>query len=130
MNPSPEKTALLARVSSTRAALSLDLEGIGHALDVPGRIRSSFRLHPVAWVAGAVGVGIAAAALFRKGGKGGRLASWRPMLMGALGFVGNRAMALTLPGLVEILETELSRWLDRRRPAPSPAAGQEGRIAD
>jgi hypothetical protein len=52
------------------------------------------------------------------------------MLMGALGFVGNRAMALTLPGLVEILETELSRWLDRRRPAPAPAAAQEGRIAD
>lgn len=130
MNPSPEKAALLARVSSTRAALSIDLEGIGHALDVPGRIRSSFRLHPVAWVAGAVGVGIAVAALFRKGGKGGSLASWRPMLMGALGFVGNRALALTLPGLVEILETELSRWLDRRRPAPAPAAAQEGRIAD
>lgn len=129
MNPSSEKMALLARVSSTRAELSLDLEGLGHALDVPGRIRSSFRLHPVAWVAGAVGAGIAAAALFRKGGKGG-LASWRPMVLGALGFVGNRAMALTLPGLVELFETELGRWLDRRRGGTPGAAVGEGQAVD
>jgi hypothetical protein len=53
-----------ARIASTRHALAEDLEGIGEALDVTSRLRSSFRLHPLAWVAGAVGVGMLAATLF------------------------------------------------------------------
>jgi hypothetical protein len=118
MNPSSEKSALLARVSSTRTVLSGDLEGLGQAFDVPSRIRSSFRLHPLAWVGGAAAVGVAAAMLFRKGGKGGALAPWRPMLLGTLGFLGNRALTLSLPALREVFETELSRWLERRNAPP------------
>lgn len=117
MMPPSDKNELLARVSSTRTALVGDLGGLGHALDVPSRIRSSFRLHPIAWVGGAVAVGVAAAMLFRKNGKGGGLSQWRPMLLGTLGFLGNRALTLSMPALGEILETEVNRWLNRRRPS-------------
>jgi hypothetical protein len=120
MKAPSEKSALLARVSSTRNVLTDDLEDLGQAFDVPSRIRSSFRLHPIAWVGGAVAVGVAAAMLFRKGGKGGALASWRPMLLGTLGFLGNRALTLSLPALREVFETELNRWLERRGSARVP----------
>lgn len=88
-----------------------------HALDVPSRLRSSFRLHPVAWVAGAVGVGVLVATLFRRGGNGSGTSQWRPLLLGTLGFLGNRALTLSLPALGGLLEAELNRWLFRRRPA-------------
>lgn len=117
MNPPTDKNALLARIASTRTRLGEDLEGIAHALDVPSRLRSSFRLHPLAWVAGAVGFGVLVATLFRRGGNGGGLSQWRPMLLGTLGFLGNRALTLSLPALGGLLETELNRWLARRRPA-------------
>ena len=119
MNPPSDKSELLARVSSPRTTLVGDLSGLGHALDVPSRRRSSFRLHPLAWVGGAVGVGVVVAALFRKGGKGGGFSQWRPMLLGTLGFLGNRALTLSMPALGEILETEVNRWLGRRRPPGS-----------
>lgn len=124
MNLPSEKSELLARVSSTRTALVGDLSGLGHALDVPSRLRSSFRLHPLAWVGGAVGVGVVVAALFRKGGKSGGFSQWRPMLLGTLGFLGNRALTLSMPALGEILETEVNRWLGRRRPSGS----EEGQV--
>lgn len=126
MMPPSDKNELLARVSSTRTALVGDLGGLGHALDVPSRIRSSFRLHPIAWVGGAVAVGVAAAMLFRKNGKGGGLSQWRPMLLGTLGFLGNRALTLSLPALREVFETELNRWLERRRPVSTEAGSPEG----
>ena len=119
MNPPSDKSELLARISSTRTALVGELSGLGHALDVPSRLRSSFRLHPLAWVGGAVAVGVVVAALFRKGGKRGGLSQWRPMLLGTLGFLGNRALTLSMPALGEILETEVNRWLGRRRPSGS-----------
>jgi len=126
MNPPSDKSVLLARVSSTREVLAGDLEGLGRAFDVPSRIRSSFRLHPIAWVGGAVAVGVAAAMLFRKGGKGGGLSQWRPMLLGTLGFLGNRALTLSLPALRELFETELNRWLERHRPVSTEAGSREG----
>jgi hypothetical protein len=129
MSSPNDKGALIARIASTRTALSRDLEGLGHALDVPGRLRSSFRLHPLAWVAGAVGAGILAAILFRRNGKDGGLSPWRPMLMGTLGFLGNRALTLSLPALREVLDTELTRWLDRRRPAATATPTGEGRVS-
>jgi hypothetical protein len=61
-----------------------------------------------------VAAGVAAAMLFRKGGKGGVPSSWRPILLGTLGFLGNRALTLSLPALREVFETELNRWLERR----------------
>ena len=117
MNPPADKNALLARIASTRTTLGEDFEGIAHALDVPSRLRSSFRLHPVAWVAGAVGVGVLVATLFRRGGNGSGRSQWRPLLLGTLGFLGNRALTLSLPALGGLLEAELNRWLVRRRPA-------------
>lgn len=126
MNPSTDKSALLLRVASTRVALASDLEGLGNAFDVPSRLRSSFRLHPLAWVGGAVAVGAAAASLFRRDGKGGGLAKWRPLVLGSLGFLGNRALSLSLPALRDLAETELNRWLERRRPANDMAQTQEG----
>lgn len=126
MNPPSDKSELLARISSTRTALVGELSGLGHALDVPSRLRSSFRLHPLAWVGGAVTLGVAVAMLFRKGGKGGGLSQWRPMLLGTLGFLGNRALTLSMPALGEILETEVSRWLERRRPVSTEAGSREG----
>jgi hypothetical protein len=130
MNLPSDKSELLARISSTRTALVGDLSGLGHALDVPSRLRSSFRLHPLAWVGGAVVVGVAVAALFRKGGKGGGLSQWRPMVLGALGFLGNRALTLSMPALGEVMETELNRWLERRRPAEKNAGPQDGQVRD
>lgn len=126
MNPPSDKSELLARVTSTRTALVGDLSGLGHALDVPSRLRSSFRLHPLAWVGGAVAAGVAAAMLFRKGGKSGALSQWRPMLLGTLGFLGNRALTYSMPALREIFETELNRWLERRRPVSTEAGSREG----
>jgi len=126
MNPPSDKSELLARISSTRTALVGELSGLGHALNVPSRLRSSFRLHPLAWVGGAVTLGVAVAMLFRKGGKGGGLSQWRPMLLGTLGFLGNRALTLSMPALGEILETEVSRWLERRRPVSTEAGSREG----
>jgi hypothetical protein len=126
MNPPSDKSELLARVSSTRTVLVGDLSSLGHALDVPSRIRSSFRLHPLAWVGGAVALGVVVATLFRKGGEGGGLSQWRPMLLGTLGFLGNRALTLSMPALRELFETELNRWLERRRPVSTEAGPREG----
>ena len=129
MNPSTDKGALIARIASTRASLHRDLDELGHALDVPNRLRTSFRLHPLAWVAGAVGAGILAATLFSRKGKSGGISQWRPMLLGTLGFLGNRALTLSLPALGDFLDTELTRWLDRRRTPSKGSDGQEGRIS-
>lgn len=129
MNSPTDKGALLARIASTRASLHRDLDELGHALDVPNRLRSSFRLHPLAWVAGAVGAGILAAIFFRRNGKGGALSQWRPMLLGTLGFLGNRALTLSLPALRDVLDTELTRWLDRRRSSATGTPTGEGRVS-
>jgi hypothetical protein len=48
------------------------------------------------------------------------LASWRPMLLGTFGFLGNRALTLSLPALRDVFETELNRWLERRSSARVP----------
>jgi hypothetical protein len=122
------RSAIALLIASTRNALVEDLEGIGEALDVTSRLRSSFRLHPLAWVAGAVGVGVLAATLFRRG-QGGGFAQWRPMLLGTLGFLGNRALTASLPAIGTVLETELNRWLARRRPAATDATPHEARVS-
>jgi len=59
-----------ARVAEARAALAATLDAIDDRLDVPkraraaaDRIRASYRSNPAPWIAGLVGVGVAAAGL-------------------------------------------------------------------
>ncbi len=125
MKENPDKTALLARIAGTRATLGEDLGSLGAALDVPGRLRSSIRLHPVVWIAGAVALGFAASALFRGEGKGNGITRWRPMILGALGFLGNRLVTVSLPALQTMLEGEVSRWIERRRAVPTEKPASE-----
>lgn len=119
MKPHPDKAALLDRVAGTRAALADDLTSLGSALgstfDLRSRVRSSFGRHPLVWIAGAVVLGVAVSTLFRKRGAGGGFSKWRPMLLGGLGFLGNRLISLSLPALQQLVETEVTRWISRRQ---------------
>lgn len=128
----PDKAALIARIAETRTDLAADLAGLGQLFDVPDRFRRSFRLHPLAWLSAAVAVGAVAGSLLRRGGpsgKGGKggdgLAGLRPLILGALGYAGNQLMALSLPAVKDLIETELARWTRRRdEPARSEQAPQ------
>ncbi len=126
MKPTPDKAAILARVAGTRAILVEDLSGLGSALDLPGRLRSSFQLHPAAWIAGALALGVTASSLFRRNGREGGIARWRPMILGAFGFLGNRLLTLSLPTLTELIESEVTRWIDRRQHTPKEPTSNQG----
>jgi len=126
MKHHPDKAAILARVSGTRAILVEDLSGLGNALNLPGRLRTSVQLHPTAWIAGAVALGIAASSLLRRNGQGRGVARWRPMLLGAFGFLGNRLLTLSLPTLTELIESEVTRWMAGRQSAPPESTSKQG----
>ncbi len=126
MKSTPDKATILARISGTRAILAEDISGLGNALDLPGRLRTSFRHHPTAWIAGAVALGVVTSSLFRRNGQGGGFARWRAMFLGAFGFLGNRVLTMSLPTLTAVIESEVTRWIDRRQSAQTESASKEG----
>lgn len=130
----PDKAALIARIAETRAFLGEDLAGLGRIFDVPDRLRRSFRSHPLVWVSSAVAIGAVAGSFLRRGfrsGKGGEgLGGLRPLVLGALGYVGNQLMTLSLPAVKDLVEAELLRWTRHRSdPAPSREDARQSEFA-
>jgi hypothetical protein len=60
------KAELIARLARARQQIDSSGKGVRHALDVPARIRSSFRNHSVAWLGGGLLAGIVIAQLLRR----------------------------------------------------------------
>lgn len=133
----PDKAALIARIAETRTFLGEDLAGLGRTFDVPDRLRRSFHSHPVAWVSSAIALGAVAGSFLRRGlrpGKGGKegdgIAGLRPLILGALGYVGNQLMTLSLPAVKDLVEAELLRWTRHRSdPAPSSEEARQSEFA-
>lgn len=126
---SPDKALILSRIAETRVSLAEDCGRLAEVLDVPSRVRRSFRLHPLAWVSASVAVGALLGSFLRRGGRhttpGEGWAGLRPLILGAMGYAGNQLMTLSLPALKELLEAELLRWTQRRQATPPPSPGAE-----
>jgi drug/metabolite transporter (DMT)-like permease len=57
---------LIARIEASRNALAGDLAALRRRLDVPTRVRDSFRSRPLAWFGGSLGAGLLASMLFKR----------------------------------------------------------------
>jgi hypothetical protein len=58
-----EKDELIAELARARASLSESIGGTRRALDVPSKLRRSYRDHKPSWIAGTVLAGVALATL-------------------------------------------------------------------
>ena len=123
MNRPDRKEDVLARLVASRDAIGENLAGLGAAVNLTRRLRHAVRRNPIPWLAGSVGAGVLLSSLLRVGGGrpsksgGGALANpSRPVILGALAFLGNQMMAFSLPALKQFVEVELSRWLQSRAP--------------
>jgi hypothetical protein len=63
------KAELIAELARARRQLDVSGKNVRHALDVPARVRSNFQKHALAWVGGAVLVGVLIAKLPRRSQK-------------------------------------------------------------
>ena len=125
MSHRDEKGAVLARLDDSREALGEHLAQLGAAVNLTRRLRHAVRRNPVPWLAGSVGAGVLLSSLLRVGTgrparRGGESVAnpARPVILGALAFLGNQLMAFSLPALKQYVEVELTRWLGSRAPQP------------
>jgi len=61
-----ERQRLIRLAAAARCRLTGEVAALRHRLDIPSRIRSSLKGHPVTWLAGSLASGIAASFLFRR----------------------------------------------------------------
>jgi hypothetical protein len=62
----PEIQRLIRLSQASRSCLDSEAAAFKHRLDFPSRIRNSLQQHPLAWLLGSLGSGLAASLLFRR----------------------------------------------------------------
>jgi hypothetical protein len=62
----PEIQRLIRLSQASRSRLDSEAAALKHRLDFPARIRSSLRQHPLAWLLGSLGSGLAASLMVRR----------------------------------------------------------------
>lgn len=62
----PEILHLLRQSEASRTSLAAEMARIRHRLDVPTRVTESLKNHPLAWLLGSLGSGLAVSLFFRR----------------------------------------------------------------
>jgi hypothetical protein len=105
------KAELIAELARARRQLDASGANVRRALDVPARVRGNFQKHALAWVGGAVLVGV----LIAKWPRRSRKESGRPGKNGALPKAGAAGLLVATGKIAfDVLRPVLVKWLASR----------------